>query len=117
RVTLGQAYAGLAENARQSPAESLAARNQAIAVFRDLVTSAPHADETQRWLSLCLKRRGALYAGQLKDPASARADLVEAAAIDEARVKADPGNAVARLDLALGQSYRSVLLRRMGDLD
>jgi hypothetical protein len=61
-----------------------------------------------------LKRRAALYLTAMHDAATAIADLGVAQAIDEHRVAADPTDSVARLDLAMGESYRSVVLRQLG---
>ena len=115
-ATLALAYTGLAENRLMTPAQSLEARNRALEGFRELAARTPPPPEAERWLSMSLKRRGALMLAALHDPARAAADLTEAAAIDERRVGRDPANGVAKLDLALGSSYRSTALRQAGDL-
>ena len=118
QLTLGRAYVGRAEGLLRAgrPEESLAARNRALDAFRAVVATSPDNAEAQRWLSIALKRRAALYVGELHDPARARDDLREAMAADERRVAREPANAVARLDLALGESYLSTAMRRSGDL-
>ena len=117
RMTLAMAYTGLAENTLSTPDDSLAARNRALDLFRAVADANPRHEEAARWLSISLKRRAALRLGRMKDPAGASADLAAAATIDEARIARDPSNAQARLDLALGESYRSAALRQSGDLE
>ena len=118
QLTLGRAYVGRAEGLLRAgrPGDSLAARNRSVDAFRAVVAANPGNAEAQRWLSITLKRRAALYIGEMHDPARARDDLREAMAADERRVAREPANAVARLDLALGEGYLSAALRRSGDL-
>lgn len=97
------------------PADALKARNRAIEIFSSLAATSGD-EEARRWLSLSFKRRGALRAGPLNDLAAAERDLAQAAAIDQQRVAADPASAIAKLDLALGLSYRAVVLHRQRNL-
>jgi hypothetical protein len=92
------------------------ARNHAIEIFTPLAAEHPEIPEGRRFLSLSLKRRAAtqMAPDQL---AGARDDLARATALDEQRVAANPADAVAKLDLALGQGYLAAVLRRSGDLD
>jgi len=119
QLTLGRAYVGRAEGLLRAgrPEDSLAARNRSVDAFRAVVAANPGNADAQRWLSITLKRRAALYIGEMRDPARARDDLREAMAADERRVAREPANAVARLDLALGEGYLSAAMRRSGDLD
>ena len=116
-LTLGIAQVALAENGKSSRADAAAARERAIGIFRRLATTGPDTAEARRFLSISLKRRAATAAVQPDRLAGVRGDLAEAAAIDEQRVLADPADAVAKLDLALGQGYLAAILQRGGDLD
>jgi tetratricopeptide (TPR) repeat protein len=111
------ALIGIAENRQTPPAEAAAARNKAIDLFTPLAADHPELPEGLRFLSMSLKRRAATQMAQPNQLASATADLSRAASLDEQRVAAHPDDAVAKLDLALGQGYLSGVLRRSGDLD
>ena len=116
QAALAKAYTGRAEALSQTPLESLQARNQAIAIYSALSKRRPPHADSERQYSMSLKRRAALYLTTLHDASRAMVDLTESAAIDERRVALDPGSAIAKLDLAIGDSYRSVVLRQTGDL-
>ena len=113
RMILANAYTGLAETTMANPAESLSNRNQAIAIYGELSKRSPPYPDSERVYSISLKRRGVLYYSGMHDAATAIADLNAAKAIDERRLAADPGDAVARLDMAIGEGYRSVVLRQL----
>ena len=115
-MMLANAYTGLAEDTTAHPTESLQLRNQAIGIYAELSKQNPPHPDSERVYSISLKRRAALYLAAMHDAAAANVDLRAAEAIDERRVAADPDNSVARLDLALGDSYRSVALRQLGKL-
>src|SRR6185503_2497118 len=116
RFTEAMTYVGIAENRQTIPAEAARARNQAIDLFAPLSREHPELADAQRFLSMTLKRRAAGGIARPDQLARAVEDLNRASEIDEKRVAANPADAVARLDLALGQGYRSAALRRSGDL-
>ena len=117
RTITALVHIGVAENALDTPQESLDERNRAIDLLQRALADNPRDEDAARWLSVSFKRRAALLLGPMKDPARAMADLSAGLATDEARVARDPSNAVAQLDLALGESYRSMALGKMGNLD
>jgi non-specific serine/threonine protein kinase/serine/threonine-protein kinase len=114
RMVLANAYTGLAEVTTADPAQSLTNRNKAIAIYAALSKQTPPYPDSERVYSISLKRRGVLYYSGMHDAATSIVDLNTAKAIDERRIAADPASAVARLDLAIGESYRSVVLRQLG---
>ena len=116
-LMLGNAYQGVAEfQASHNVPASLEARKQAIAIYSGLAQRAPADANSERHLSISFKRRAALYLTAMHDAGKAKADLDAARAIDERHLALDPASAVYKLDLALGDSYRSTVLRQMSDL-
>jgi hypothetical protein len=115
--TTAMAYIGIAENRQTTPAEAATVRNKAIEIFTPLSADHPELPDGMRFLSMSLKRRAATQMAQPNLLSSAKDDLSRAAALDEQRVAAHPDDAVAKLDLALGQGYLSGVLRRSGDLE
>jgi len=117
-TALGLCYFGISESqmALEHAQEALQARLRSVSVLRDLTTRFPGYPDGQRWLAQTQKRLAYLYLIQLHDADKAADSLHNAIGIDEKRVARDPNNAVAKLDLALGQVYFAAELRRQGDL-
>src|SRR5262249_43606143 len=97
--------------------EALKARFRSIEVLKDLLTRHPDDAEGQRWLATSEKRLAYVYITQTHDFAAAAQALRTAMQIDRQRLAHDPGNAVIKLDLALGQAYIAGLLSRRVDLE
>jgi tetratricopeptide (TPR) repeat protein len=118
RVILALAYFGLSETdmQRHQTSEALQTRLQSIEVLHQALARDPENAEAQRWLATDHKRLAYLYLNDLHDPAKAAASLEAAMTIDERRVAQNPADTIARLDLALGQSYYSSVFRRRGDV-
>jgi non-specific serine/threonine protein kinase/serine/threonine-protein kinase len=117
-LVLGQAWFGVAESqlSLKHIPECIQARQKSIEVFRDLVARYPDDVEGRRFFSTAEKRLAHTYITELHDPAKGMEHLMIAQRIDRERVDRDPSNAVARLDLALGESYLFGAMRRKGDL-
>jgi hypothetical protein len=98
------------------PGEALQARLRSIEIFRDLAAQNANNHEALRWYATDEKRLAAFYLLQLHDSAKAAASLDIAMNIDRQRVAQNPGDAIAKLDLTLGQSYMAALLQRKGEL-
>ncbi len=116
QMMLANALTGRAEdfNSAKNLAASLDARNEAVAIYTTLAQRDPPHPGSQRMLSIGLKRRAALYIAT-GDNGRAIADLESARAIDEKRIAGDATDSVAKIDLALGESYRAAALQRTGD--
>jgi len=117
-LVLGQAWFGVAESllSLKHIPECIQARQKSIDVFRDLLARYPDDVEGRRFFSTSEKRLAHTYITELHDPAKGMEHLMIAQRIDRERVTRDPSNAVARLDLALGESYLFGAMRRKGDL-
>lgn len=117
-LALALSYFGVSESLAQmhQAAEALNARLKSISILQGVLARDPQNAEALRWLATDEKRLAVLYLTELKDPAKAAQSLQVAMAIDEQRVARNPGDTVAKLDLALGQSYLGSVLRRKGDL-
>jgi hypothetical protein len=117
QLMLGNADQGIAEfQASHDVSASLEARTRAIVTYAALAQRTPPYADSERHLSISFKRRAALYLTAMHDAGKAKADLDAARAIDERHAALDPASAVFKLDLALGDSYRSTVLRQMSDL-
>jgi non-specific serine/threonine protein kinase/serine/threonine-protein kinase len=118
QLVLGQAWFGLAESllTQHKIPESIAARQKSIQVFRDLAARHPEETEGQRFYSTSEKRLAYTYIVELRDPRQGVEHLMIAEKIDRERGARDPSNAVAKLDLALGQGYLYGAMSRKGDL-
>ncbi|HYM22551.1 MAG TPA: serine/threonine-protein kinase [Vicinamibacterales bacterium] len=116
QMMLANALTGRAEDLirAKNPAASLEARNEAVAIHTKLAALRPPHPGSERLLSIGLKRRASLYLSN-RDLARALADLDAARAIDQRHIDADATDAVAKIDLALGESYRAAVLQRTGD--
>jgi tRNA A-37 threonylcarbamoyl transferase component Bud32/tetratricopeptide (TPR) repeat protein len=114
KLVLGQAWFGLAESllTRHKTTESIAARQKAIDIFHGLADP-----EGQRFYSTAEKRLAYTYITELHDPRQGIEHLMVAEKLDRERVAREPSNAVAKLDLALGQAYLYGAMSRKGDLD
>jgi non-specific serine/threonine protein kinase/serine/threonine-protein kinase len=119
QLVLGQAWFGVAEDhlTQHKAQESLAARQKAIEIFRDLAAKHPEEPEGQRFYSTAEKRLAYSYIVELRDPRQGMEHLMIAEKIDRERIARDPSNAVAKLDLALGLGYIFGALSRKGDLE
>jgi tetratricopeptide (TPR) repeat protein len=119
QLVLGQAYFGIAERLmdQQKYDESVEARTKSIEVLRALVTQHPDDAQGQRFLAQTEKRLAYLYLIKLHDFAKAAQHLNISLKIDQDRVARDPADSVAKLDLALGNSYLSGLTGRRGDVE
>ena len=116
QMMLANALTGRAEDftRAKNPAASLEARNEAVAIHTKLTQRNPPHPGSERLLSIGLKRRAALYVST-GDLGRAMPDLDAARALDERRIAADANDSVARIDLAVGESYRAAVLQRTGD--
>lgn len=117
KFTLGRTYFGISEFERSAEHnnESLQTRLHSIEIFGDLARD-PNNREALRWYATSEKRLASLYLLQFHNVAKAAECLNIAIDIDRRRVAQNPGNAVARMDLTLGQSYMAALLQRKGEL-
>jgi non-specific serine/threonine protein kinase/serine/threonine-protein kinase len=99
--------------------DALRTRQQSIETFRELSGNpkSPMAAESLRWYATSEKRLAAMYVQQLHDPAKAAEALRIAMEIDRRRVAGNPRDAVAQVDLALGESYFAQVLLRRGEID
>jgi tetratricopeptide (TPR) repeat protein len=104
------------QRATSHPVEAWQARLRSIEIFRDLAAQDANNHEAVRWYATSEKRLAAFYLLQLHDSAKAAASLDIAMNIDRQRVAQNPGDAIAKLDLTLGQSYMAALLQSKGDL-
>jgi hypothetical protein len=118
KFNLGRTYFGIAEFQRVTnhSGEALQARLRSIEIFRDLAARDANNREAVRWYATSEKRLAAFYLLQLHDSAKAAASLDIAMNIDRQRVAQNPGDAIAKLDLTLGQSYMAALLQSKGEL-
>ncbi len=119
QLVFGQAWFGMAEslvNQHKIP-ESIAARQKAIELFRTLAAEHPEDPEGRRWYATGEKRLAHTYITEMHDPRQGVQHLMIAEKIDRERVAREPSNAVAKLDLALGQAYLYGAMSRKGDLD
>jgi non-specific serine/threonine protein kinase/serine/threonine-protein kinase len=118
RFNLGRTYFGIAEYQRLTnhTAEALQARLRSIEIFRDLAAQDANNHEALRWYATSEMRLASFYLLQLHDSAKAAASLDIAVNIDRRRVAQNPGDAMAKLDLTLGQSYMAALLQGKGEL-
>lgn len=121
RFTQGLTYFGLAEfqTSMSRLDEALKSRLRSIQIFRDLSADSRNHEnrgDALRWYATSEKRLAAMYLQQLHDPAKAAEALQVAMEIDRQRVAANPADANAKLDLALGQSYLASTLKRKGNL-
>jgi tetratricopeptide (TPR) repeat protein len=119
RLVEAQGWFGAAEVELEAKriAESLDARNRSIALLKESLSRDPDNPETARWLGTAEKRLAYTHITQTHDFGKAVAALGVAMQIDRQRLARDPGNAVIKLDLALGQAYVAGLLHRRGDLE
>jgi tetratricopeptide (TPR) repeat protein len=117
RFTLGRTYFGISEFERSAEHnnESLQTRLHSIEIFRDLARD-PNNRDALRWYATSEKRLASLYLLQFHDAVKAAESLNIAIDIDQRRVAQNPGDAVAKMDLTLGQSYMAALLERKGEL-
>jgi tetratricopeptide (TPR) repeat protein len=118
KFNLGRTYFAIAEfqSITNHTGEALQARLRSIEIFRDLAAQDAHNREALSWYATSEMRLAAFYLLQLHDSAKAAASLDIAMNIDRQRVAQNPGDAIAKLDLTLGQSYMAALLQSKGDL-
>ncbi len=121
RLTQGLTYFGLAEfeATMHQLDEALRSRERSIEIFRALAADPGNrlnARDALRWYATSEKRLAAMYLQQIHDPEKAAAALKVAMDIDRQRVAANPADANAKIDLALGQSYLASTLKRDGNL-